>query len=508
MPQQLHNLIIFCMFNVYILNPAIGQSLLSLHSQDSGAIKQAHPRSLLNRQLQTSLGEPCARSWLGYQCTQLVCGRIRIHWSLGGDPPSGDGCAYQQNGNTTGAQPSASAQLLHMALQTDLTQYVALSWPGTTGRMAPADAIIGFLVSSTGNYSIGAFKITGESASKVQLDEAVTITNKRVEANNTALTICFTRNITQVGQGAGVNISVQDSVGMNFVASRSEFGKLHSLNPDYKCGVDVNFVRPVGGPDDGLWRPSNVSSDPSDDVLAERLFYMRTHGALQFTGWIALVPIGILAARHRWIFAPASITGLWFQIHRAVQMIAVVLIIAGFVLPWTSFDSNDEQQIIGVDHETRMSSDPLLSSHEALAIMLMVVLGLHIIVAIVRPKPDAPRRRVWNMVHWWTGRSLALIAVVNVLIGITLWRRVSGGNGIEWIIPLVVLATGWLGLAIWLEFRAPTGLGREGSYAPPAGDGSALLASSPSPSEVPSPKGGVPLLKLSGGQTSIVANKA
>ncbi|GLI68346.1 hypothetical protein VaNZ11_012748 [Volvox africanus] len=470
----------------------------SIPSQDSGTFKQTYFRSLYNQQLQASPEDLCARSWLGYQCTQLVCGRIRIHWSLGGDPPSGDGCAYQQN----------ETQLLHMALQTDMTQYVALSWPQKTGRMAPADAVIGFLVSSSGNYNIGAFKITGESASEVQPDEAVTITNKRVVANKTALTICFTRDITQVGHGAWVNISVQSSLGMNFVASIHEFGKLHSLNPDYKCGADVKFVRPVGGPDDGLWRPSNVSGDSSDDVLAERLFYMRAHGALQFTGWIALVPLGILAARHRWIFAPVSIVGLWFQVHRTVQVVAVVLITAGFVLPWTSFDSNDEQQVLGVDHETRMSSDPLLSSHETLAITLMVVLGLHIIVAIIRPKPEAPRRRIWNMVHWWTGRGLALIAGVNVVIGITLWRRVSGGNGVEWIVPLVVLVTGWLGLTSWLERRAPTGLGREGSYAPPTGDGSALftgvLPSSPTPSEVPSPKGGVPLLPLTRTQTSEV----
>ncbi|GIL53925.1 hypothetical protein Vafri_9496 [Volvox africanus] len=504
MTQQLHHLIVSFIFNACILNSVIGQSLLRLQSQDTGIFKQTYLRSLYNRHLQASPGDPCARSWLGYQCTQLVCGRIRIHWSLGGDPPSGDGCAYQESATQVTA-PNTSAQLLHMALQTDMTQYVALSWPQKTGRMAPADAVIGFLVSSSGNYSIGAFKITGESASKVQPDEAVTIANKRVVANKTALTICFTRNITQVGQGAGVNISVQSPLGMNFVASKDEFGKLHSLNPDYKCGVDVSFVRPVGGPDDGLWRPSNVSSDPSDDVLAERLFYMRAHGALQLTGWIALVPLGILAARHRWVFAPVSIVGLWFQVHRTVQIVAVVLITAGFVLPWTSFDSNDEQQVIGVDHETRMS-DPLLSSHETLAIALMVVLGLHITVTIIRPKPDALWRHIWNMVHWWTGRGLALIAGVNVVIGITLWRRVSGGNGVEWIVPLAVLTTGWLGLAVWLERRAPTGLGREGSYAPPTGDGRALftgvLSSSPTPSEVPSPKGGVPLLTLSKTQTS------
>ncbi len=64
--------------------------------------------------------------------------------------------------------------------------------------------------------------------------------------------------------------------------------------------------------------------------------------------------------------------------------------------------------------------------------------------------------------HWWTGRALALLAVVNVCLGISLWRRVSGGTGAEWLVPLVLFGVGWAVLALWLERRAPPGLGREG----------------------------------------------
>lgn len=39
---------------------------------------------------------------------------------------------------------------------------------------------------------------------------------------------------------------------------------------------------------------------------------MRNHGALMFTGWVALAPLGILAARHRWLFARHD--GMWFQV--------------------------------------------------------------------------------------------------------------------------------------------------------------------------------------------------
>lgn len=40
--------------------------------------------------------------------------------------------------------------------------------------------------------------------------------------------------------------------------------------------------------------------------------YMRDHGALMFTGWVALAPAGVMAARHKWLFARRE--GLWFQV--------------------------------------------------------------------------------------------------------------------------------------------------------------------------------------------------
>ncbi len=175
------------------------------------------------------------------------------------------------------------------------------------------------------------------------------------------------------------------------------------------------------------------------------------------------------------------------------------MIVTGFVLPWTSFDSQDEQEVLGIHHAAHMESDVLLKSHETLAITLMTVLGLHIVVALLRPKPDAPGRWIWNLAHWWTGRGLAVVAVINVAIGIALWARVSGGSGAEWVVPLVLLAVGWLVLAVWLERRGPPGLGRE----PGAGGGTKgsdaarlYVGFVPSSSPASSPTGSVALTSL------------
>ncbi|KAG2434145.1 hypothetical protein HXX76_007872 [Chlamydomonas incerta] len=434
----------------------------------------------------------CSRSWLGYQCTKLVCGRIRMHWSLGGPAPSGPGCSYGANWNTSGL-PDAASPLLHIALQTDVGGYVAASWPRTAGIMAPADGVIGF-ATADGGADIRAYGISGWTPDTVQPEPAVSVTSAGLEANASSLTICFTRNISQagnVGKAAGISIDPTAPQYMNFVASSAPFKERHLLRQDYKCAARVELAAPPGAAADGGWRPTNTSAAAAaaaqdEAVETERLGYMRLHGALQFTGWMVLVPTGILAARHRWAFSSLALAGLWFQVHRAVQMLAAVLIVTGFVLPWTSFDSTDAHEAQGTGHDDYIADDPLLESHERLAITLISGLGLHVVLAVLRPSPDAPRRWIWNLVHWWTGRLLALLAGVNICIGISLWRRVGGGSGSEWVAALVVFTVLWVGLAAWLEWRAPAGLGRDS--APPPVDSSIAasltsgLASSSNPS--------------------------
>ncbi|PNW72324.1 hypothetical protein CHLRE_16g672850v5 [Chlamydomonas reinhardtii] len=454
---------------------------------DACGFGSAGRRQLL--QATTADSGNCSRSWLGYQCTKLVCGRIRIHWSLGGPPPPGPGCSYAADWSTSGL-PDASSPLLHMALQTDVGGYVAVSWPRTPGVMAPADAVIGF-ATGDGGANIQAYSISGWTPATVQPDSLVSVTSAALEANASSLTICFTRNISQVGKAAGIAIDPASPHYMNFVASSAAFNARHLLRQDYKCTARVALAAPPGGADDGGWRPTNTSADAEEAdeeeaIQAERLTYMRLHGALQFTGWMVLVPAGTLAARHRWAFAPLALTGLWFQVHRAVQMLATVLIVTGFVLPWASFDSTDAEAAQGTGHDDSIEDDPLLENHERLAITLITGLGLHVVLAVLRPGPDAPRRRIWNLVHWWTGRGLVLLAGVNICLGISLWRRVSGGSGSEWVVTLILFAVLWLGLAAWLEWRAPPGLGRE-TAPPPVDNGIAAgltagFASSSNPS--------------------------
>lgn len=145
------------------------------------------------------------------------------------------------------------------------------------------------------------------------------------------------------------------------------------------------------------------------------------------------------------------------QVHRAVQLISSLLVTVGFILPFTSFVAYEEQ------HGAKEAG--LTSIHKALGITIMSGLGCHILLTLLRPKPDHERRWVWNLAHWWLGRGVWALALANVGIGIALWRRATGGSGAEWIIPLVALALGYFVLHLFLvrkgrlaaQYESPSG---------------------------------------------------
>ncbi len=47
---------------------------------------------------------------------------------------------------------------------------------------------------------------------------------------------------------------------------------------------------------------------------------MRSHGALMFTGWVVLVPLGILAALHRWVRPTGTLRAKWSEVADRVGM--------------------------------------------------------------------------------------------------------------------------------------------------------------------------------------------
>lgn len=99
---------------------------------------------------------------------------------------------------------------------------------------------------------------------------------------------------------------------------------------------------------------------------------------------------------------------LWFQVHRALQAVAVVLQIALLTLT-ARFNSMDSS---------------LLSVHGTIGWIVTGMLGVQFgVAALLRPAQDAPRRRLWVLSHAGLGVAVLSLALVNVCIGIALYHR-------------------------------------------------------------------------------------
>lgn len=58
-------------------------------------------------------------------------------------------------------------------------------------------------------------------------------------------------------------------------------------------------------------------------------------------GWALMLPLGVLIARHRWVFGETKLFGLhmWFRLHIFFQCFGLALVLAGFISAWACFDS-------------------------------------------------------------------------------------------------------------------------------------------------------------------------
>jgi hypothetical protein len=350
--------------------------VLTLCSQKlSGALRS---RSLAQS---TASVSTCGVSTLGYQCYLQVCSSIAIHWSLGGQPPSLTNCQYASPSSAVSGALNSTADIVHFALVTDLTGYVAMSLPSVVGVMSPADSIIALIQKTNSTGSVGPYFLQGINA---QADSSYQLSNTVVVSNASGMTACFSRPVSAVGQ-AGRLFSLATSLGMNFAAAPPGTPALHqhAMDSAHLCGGYVQLLaESVAGGQNSMVAVSN----PHSAIVA--------HGLLMMAAWLVLLPLGVLSARHRWLFPkrspPASVgasssakVDLWFNVHRILQLSGVALFSIGLILPWTAFGHGNSAG----------DENNLKQAHGAIGVTIAVLTYSQIVLVFVRPKPDAARRQ-------------------------------------------------------------------------------------------------------------------
>ncbi|NXN93680.1 FRRS1 reductase, partial [Rhinopomastus cyanomelas] len=177
----------------------------------------------------------------------------------------------------------------------------------------------------------------------------------------------------------------------------------------------------------------NVTGAPQDIGGSRSLRLLKLHGVLMFVAWITTASVGVVVARffkpvwcHSFLFGKE----LWFQVHRTLMLITVVLTTMSFALPFMYRGGWSQ-----------------VGFHPYLGSTVMALTVLQALVAGFRPARHAPRRQLFNWFHWSTGTTARILAVVTMFLGMDLpaldlpdpWDTYTMTGFVAWHVSIDVL---------------------------------------------------------------------
>ncbi|KAI8472804.1 MAG: hypothetical protein J3K34DRAFT_519505 [Monoraphidium minutum] len=190
--------------------------------------------------------------------------------------------------------------------------------------------------------------------------------------------------------------------------------------------------------DDMLLRPVIASAS------APRGLWVYLHAALMLAAFALLMPLGLLLARHRWMFGrdprTGKVIGSWAVVHGFVQLLAVLCGVAGVIVA-----------ILGCGWK-KVVSTPLYEPHKWLGVATLGAALLQLAAAALRPAlGGAAAGGAWSVVHRVWGRVVAAAGVANVFIGTVLIHDYKGEPYVNWLAPAAAVLGALLLLAALLE---------------------------------------------------------
>jgi len=241
--------------------------------------------------------------------------------------------------------------------------------------------------------SVKPYHLEAKFVANVVPNQKLTISNAAVDLTNGITTSYFTRpfdsGYNPIGDPTQVAVvaSTHDNV-QGLIYHTCRVSRLFTLNL-------ITGNRTAG----------SAAGNPRKDA----------HGALMLSGWGVFFVMGLLvAAVGRDVFKD----GLWFKLHQFFQTVGLILTTTGFIIAWFMVD--------GVHFNTEY--------HAQLGTAIMGTVYFQYLSGVFRPhiKPDqekTPARKVFEILHPWTGRILCIAATVQIFQGI---NQPSGGRSHWW----------------------------------------------------------------------------
>ncbi|XP_069795148.1 ferric-chelate reductase 1-like [Narcine bancroftii] len=151
----------------------------------------------------------------------------------------------------------------------------------------------------------------------------------------------------------------------------------------------------------------NLRGSPKELKGSRSPLHIKAHGSLMFIAWVTTANIGVIVARFfKPVWPSTTLFGkkVWFHMHRNLMMTTVLLSCLGFILPFLY----------------RGGWSHCAGAHPYFGCLILTLVILQPIMSIFRPNPCAPRRYLFNWLHWATGTFARIIAVASIFLGMDL----------------------------------------------------------------------------------------
>ncbi|XP_066539185.1 putative ferric-chelate reductase 1 [Hoplias malabaricus] len=167
--------------------------------------------------------------------------------------------------------------------------------------------------------------------------------------------------------------------------------------------------------------PVLIIGSPEDLTGSRSSLLIKFHAVFMLIAWMTTVSTGVIIARYfkpDWSDTTLFGQRVWFQIHRGLMLITVILTCTGFILPFIY----------------RGGWSKRAGSHPYLGCTVMALALIQPIMALFRPAPDSSRRYIFNWLHLGTGTIAQIIAVVAIFLGIHQQALLLPGPWSTWVL--------------------------------------------------------------------------
>ncbi|XP_026218519.1 putative ferric-chelate reductase 1 isoform X2 [Anabas testudineus] len=147
-----------------------------------------------------------------------------------------------------------------------------------------------------------------------------------------------------------------------------------------------------------------ITGHPEDLSGSRSPLLIKFHGVLMLTVWMWIVSTAVLIARHyKHLWPDTALLGQrpWFQLHRTMMVLAVILTGVAFTLPFIY----------------RRGWSKRAGAHPYLGCAVMALCVIQPIMAIVRPAPESSRRIIFNWLHFGAGTAAQILAAACMFLG-------------------------------------------------------------------------------------------